>query len=438
LILQAMCFVLGLVAAGLVGLLVTPAIARRAAKRAKRQLQASLPMNRAEIEAEKDQVRARYALINRRLEASIARLNEQLAGRMVDGSRQREEIGALSRRQTEQAAAIAGLERRAAELTTTLERTEHRLSAANAELQLREERLAARAAEIQHLKSNVAIRDLLTEEQRLELVARETTIGNLHDAIAAAEIAHAALSAERQQLAEGLERERLNVAIRDQQNRESEAARAALEAERVVLAAERAERMADLERRNAEIVTLRAELDALIAERTEIAALHETILLLRAENTELRRLTGAEWESERQDNLRLRERLGEIATIVVRMSETSANPAVADANGHALANGHAVPTVINGNGHAVPPIANGNGHTVPAVTNGHAAPAITNGNGNGHATPAATNGNGHANAQGNGNGSSRPVEPLPGRPDTRDPRSLAHRLRSIQRVGTRH
>ncbi len=417
-----MYFVLGLVAAGLLALLVTPAIARRSAKRARARLQASLPLNRSEIEAEKDQVRARYALANRRLESTIARLNEQLATRMVESSKNREEMGGLARRQIEQAAAIDGLERRAAELTTTLERSEHRLSAARAELVLREERLIARAAEIQHLKSNIAIRDLLSEEQRLELVERDTVIGNLNDAMARASAAHvdatakaaaehagatakaaaehatalnmanaayAALSLERDDLNRGIERERQNVTLREQANRASDAARAVLETER-------AERNAELERRVAEIAALRAEVGALRAERTEIAALQSALAALRAENAELRRIAGAEWESDRQDNLRLRERLGEIAVHVARMAETFTAPAAA---------------------------AEGNGHAVAAKANGHA--------------PAAVNGNGNANGSATGNGGGR-TEPLPGRPDARDPRSLAHRLRSIQRTGTRH
>jgi chemotaxis protein MotB len=52
-----------------------------------------------------------------------------------------------------------------------------------------------------------------------------------------------------------------------------------------------------------------------------LAALEDDYAALRAENTELRRVAGAEWESEREENRRLRERLAEIAAGVVRLTQ---------------------------------------------------------------------------------------------------------------------
>jgi chromosome segregation ATPase len=367
-------------------LVVTPILARQAAKRARAQLQASLPANRAEIEAEKDQVRARYALANRRLEVAIARLNEKLANRMVEGSRQREELGMLGRRQVEQTATIAALERRTAELSTTLERTEHRLSAASADLVMREERLAARNAEVQHLKSNIAIRDLLTEEQRLELVARETTIANISDTLLRAQADAMTLAMDRDRLTDELKSAHVAIASRQEHNRTLEAARSVLEAER-------AERVAELDRRAVEIIGLRAELASLAAHREQIAALQSVLVALRAENAHLRRVS------------------------------------VAEANGHAP-----VLTIVNGTGP---------GHSVGADDDATAAMAAA---GSGPATAVAP-GNGHASAPAHGSGEAVRLNPpletpatvtrLPSR--SPDLKSLGHRLRSLQRAAaTRH
>jgi chromosome segregation ATPase len=80
-----------------------------------------------------------------------------------------------------------------------------------------------------------------------------------------------------------------------------------------------------------------------------LAALEDDYAALRAENTELRKVAGAEWESEREENRRLRERLNEIAAGVVRLTqamtadasapaETAASPAPAEpAEGGTLA-----------------------------------------------------------------------------------------------------
>ena len=379
-----MFFVLGLVAAGLAALLTTPPIARRAARRARRELEAALPTSRSEVAAEKDQLRARHAITSRRLEQAVGRLNENLAARMVEASRQREEIAALSRRERELSASLAATERRVAELSTSLERTEHRLSAASAELVLREERLNARGAEVGHLKSNIAIRDLLTEEQRLELVARETALDNLKDALQVAEATGAAIAAARNELAAEFGDAETRIAERDQRIQ-------ALDASRAVLESERAERITELERRAAELAGLRAEIAALEVRQLEVAAIDAERASLRAENAELRRAAGIDWEDQRRDNQDLREQLGEIAADVVRMVDVIA--------------GHPASIASDGNGHGAPPH-NGNGH-MRAV-----APPADQATGT--------------------------VEPIPTRADNAHPAPLGARLRALQRTGTRH
>ena len=60
-----------------------------------------------------------------------------------------------------------------------------------------------------------------------------------------------------------------------------------------------------------------------------LAAMEDDYAALRAENTELRRVAGAEWESEREENRRLRERLNEMAANVVRLTQAMAAEAPA-------------------------------------------------------------------------------------------------------------
>jgi hypothetical protein len=52
-----------------------------------------------------------------------------------------------------------------------------------------------------------------------------------------------------------------------------------------------------------------------------LAALEEDYAALRRENSELRRVGGPEWESEREETRRLRERLNDIAAGVMRLGE---------------------------------------------------------------------------------------------------------------------
>src|ERR1043166_2642478 len=112
LILEIMVFVLGVVAASLAALVVTPFGARRAARTAAARLEATLPISRSEISADKDRLRARFAASNRRLEVAIGRLNEKLAARMVEANQQREEMARLAAREVDLSAVHANLERR--------------------------------------------------------------------------------------------------------------------------------------------------------------------------------------------------------------------------------------------------------------------------------------------------------------------------------------
>ncbi|MCB1495012.1 MAG: hypothetical protein KDJ86_04440, partial [Bauldia sp.] len=68
------------------------------------------------------------------------------------------------------------------------------------------------------------------------------------------------------------------------------------------------------------MTTLEAEKSELAS---RLAALEEDHANLRAENAELRRTAGAEWEEERAADQRLRERLSELASNVVRLARNT-------------------------------------------------------------------------------------------------------------------
>ncbi|MEX0852147.1 MAG: hypothetical protein WD036_02535 [Bauldia sp.] len=391
----AMFFALGLLAAALLALLVTPAIWRRAMRLARARIEASVPMTRAEIDADRDQVRAGFAVANRRLELNADRLSEKLAKEVIEVGRRREEIAALSRRQAELGQAVGRLEAQVVALTQALSTYDGKLAAANAEIALRDQRLGQRAAALAAVETNLAASEQKGEEQRVELVARDTAIGNFTDqlvaAVAAGNRLAAELATERERLAAeqrraaGLEAgigalgtERAEtIAERDRRAAEvgaleteiaaertrREALAAELDAVRAHLAAElkrrsdleaslaaaraeRIDRSAELDRRAAEVTTLAAEvaadggahaavavgdnlekaIAAAEAEKQELVArlarLGQELADLRAENAELRGVAGAEWESDRQQNQHLRARLDEIATNVVRLTQS--------------------------------------------------------------------------------------------------------------------
>ncbi|MCB1490014.1 MAG: hypothetical protein KDJ88_21470, partial [Bauldia sp.] len=143
------------------------------------------------------------------------------------------------------------------------------------------------------------------------------------------------------------------------------------------LEAERTERLRELTRRSEEVERLKTDLQkaasgehehaphgatgdnvskaltTLEAEKNELAsrlaAIEEDHANLRAENAELRRTAGAAWEEERAADQRLRERLSDLASNVVKLARNgeAASPAPAtpfparaeNGNGEHVANG---------------------------------------------------------------------------------------------------
>jgi len=93
---QAMIFALGFFVAGLLALLFLPAVQRRAARLAARRMEMQLPLSMEEIVAERDQLRAEFAVERRRLEQRLEAEGETAAGHMADVGRHTATINDLN------------------------------------------------------------------------------------------------------------------------------------------------------------------------------------------------------------------------------------------------------------------------------------------------------------------------------------------------------
>ena len=76
----------GFVSALLVALLIAPAFWRRAVRLTERRVQATIPLTMNEIQAEKDALRAGFAMATRRLEMKVESLKDRVAGQMVESA----------------------------------------------------------------------------------------------------------------------------------------------------------------------------------------------------------------------------------------------------------------------------------------------------------------------------------------------------------------
>jgi hypothetical protein len=85
-------FGFGFFSALLLALLVAPSYWRRAVRLTERRIQATVPLTMNEIQAEKDALRAEFAMATRRLEMKVKDLKDRVAGQMVEIERGREEL----------------------------------------------------------------------------------------------------------------------------------------------------------------------------------------------------------------------------------------------------------------------------------------------------------------------------------------------------------
>ena len=116
----AMVFVLGFVVAALLSLALMGAVWRRAVRLTTRRVESATPLSMAEIKAEKDQVRAEYALAIRRTEVEAERLRETANLQTIEIAKRTETIRDLNAELDARAARIAGLESTRASLEEAL------------------------------------------------------------------------------------------------------------------------------------------------------------------------------------------------------------------------------------------------------------------------------------------------------------------------------
>ncbi|WP_375452802.1 hypothetical protein [uncultured Devosia sp.] len=142
-----MYFALGLLAAGLLALIIMPAVWRRAVRLTKRRIEAATPITMAEFRADKDQLRAQFALSTRRLEMSVETLRTRLAEQLSDADRKRTELGVLTAERSQQVDVVRQVEEREVALRSRVSELEREGTELARRLDMAEREMAARASE---------------------------------------------------------------------------------------------------------------------------------------------------------------------------------------------------------------------------------------------------------------------------------------------------
>lgn len=176
---SALFFVLGFLSAGFLALTIAPAVWRRATFLTRKRIEASVPLTLAEIQADKDRMRAEFAMSTRRLEISFKTFREKAAAQIVEINRNREELKHLMSERDERHEALTRLEAQAGEVRAELRKREDQLQVLAEQLAEAEQALELRANEIEKLGRMYDEATFTATNRQLELVAREGEIEKL-------------------------------------------------------------------------------------------------------------------------------------------------------------------------------------------------------------------------------------------------------------------
>ncbi|AGB44548.1 hypothetical protein Mesau_02108 [Mesorhizobium australicum WSM2073] len=168
-------FALGFLCAGFLALMVAPAVWRRAVALTRRRIEASIPLTQAEIQADKDRIRAEYAMTTRRLEINVKTLREKAAEQLVEINRGREALKALAVERTDKDHALAELGAK----NEALRQREEELHRLSERLKETERKLERRALDLEKLEHMYDDASFASSSRQIELVARESELQKL-------------------------------------------------------------------------------------------------------------------------------------------------------------------------------------------------------------------------------------------------------------------
>ena len=358
-----MYLAIGFLVAMLLGLMIVPLIHNRAVRLTTRRMEAATPLSMAEIQADKDQLRAEFAMSARRLEMSVDQLKHKTTSQLAELGKKTDAINRMKIELGEKNATIFSLEAREKAMKDQLRATEEEFAAKTGALREAEKALSDKQSELGRLSTELSNRSVTAESRKSELVSVNAQIEALKSRVGDAEkefsATQARLEQERgqseaasRQLAEARSRvENLSQRVTDldrqliAQVKEAEllgnrindlearlATQGKLLAEReyenrqLRQAKEAAERTVD-ELREELHQTSSGSLPALEKLRTEKAAVEEQLRLARDERARLQRDVNtiqqqaeSSWATERMENALLRERINDIAAEVAKLA----------------------------------------------------------------------------------------------------------------------
>src|SRR5438874_12432757 len=358
-----MYLAIGFLVSMLFGLMIVPLVHNRAVRLTTKRMEAATPLSMAEIQADKDQLRAEFAMSARRLEMSVDQLKNKTTSQLAELGKKSDAINRMKIELGEKNATIFSLEAREKAVKEQLRATEEEFATKTEMLRNAEHALTDKQAELAKINHELSDRSMMADSRQVELIAVRTQIDELKRRVGDAEKEFAATQARLAQ--ERTESENTTRELTDARGRVENLSQRVTDLDRqLIVQVKEAEmlgnRVNDLEARlatqgkllaerefennqlrqaseNAERAAreLRAEISAMnggkspVVEklRAEKAAVEEQLRVARDERAKLQRDINAiqqqaesSWQTERMENALLRERINDIAAEVAKLA----------------------------------------------------------------------------------------------------------------------
>src|SRR5262249_40824234 len=190
-----MYLAIGFLVSMLCGLMIVPLVHNRAVRLTTRRLEAATPLSMAEIQADKDQLRAEFAMSARRLEMSVEQLKHKTTSQLAELGKKTDAINRMKIELGEKNAAIFALEAREKAVKEQLRATEEESAAKTEGLRQAEKALTDKQGELAKLNSELSDRSMVADSRQVELVAVRAQIEELKSRVGDAEKEFAATQA---------------------------------------------------------------------------------------------------------------------------------------------------------------------------------------------------------------------------------------------------
>src|SRR5450755_953636 len=358
-----MYLAIGFLVSMLFGLMIVPLVHNRAVRLTTKRLEAATPLSMAEIQADKDQLRAEFAMSARRLEMNVDQLKNKTTSQLAELGKKSDAINRMKLELGEKNATIFSLEAREKAVKEQLRATEEEFTAKTAALRDAETALKDKQNELAKINHELSDRSMMAETRQVELIAVRTQIDELKNRVGDAEKEFASTQARLEQ--ERSESEKASRELGEARSRVENLSQRVTDLDRqLIVQVKEAEmlgnRVNDLEARLATQGKLLAERDyenaqlrqlheaaeqaakearveiaalnsgkspAIERLKTEKAAVEEQLRIARDERAKLQRDINAiqqqaesSWATERMENALLRERINDIAAEVAKLA----------------------------------------------------------------------------------------------------------------------